>query len=137
MTEGCFTFGELFPVDINSRGFWFPPSVGFDPFEVFRFHRGRRYSMAELFDRFGDPLPRDVVAELRLSRLEVSARLKREILWRDPGRCQSCSVAHPHMDIHHIRPVRLGGTNEPLNLLTLCFPCHMEVEANRLECPSA
>ena len=39
-----------------------------------------------------------------------------------------CSSLHP-LRVHHIRPRRLGGTNDLWNLITLCQNCHLECHA--------
>jgi 5-methylcytosine-specific restriction protein A len=51
---------------------------------------------------------------------------KRE-LWRDANKkCQSChhKVALGAFQIHHIKPLSEGGTNNRKNLLVLCDDCH-------------
>lgn len=65
------------------------------------------------------------------------------IMYRDNFTCQrcgeflafinSCGVAIPVDDskysaaVHHIRPVHLGGGDEPTNLITVCGTCHKEI----------
>jgi 5-methylcytosine-specific restriction endonuclease McrA len=46
-----------------------------------------------------------------------------QIFARDGGRCVFCKQTEP-LTIHHIRPRALGGSDAPLNLVTLCQPCH-------------
>ena len=41
-------------------------------------------------------------------------------------RCQRCNA--PATDVHHILPVRQGGTHDPSNLISLCASCHMSIE---------
>ncbi len=41
--------------------------------------------------------------------------------------CLRCGAAEP-LDIHHIVPSRIGGTDEPSNLIPLCKGCHKIVE---------
>lgn len=54
------------------------------------------------------------------------AAIRARILKRDSGLCQDrewgCEV-HA-VEVHHIVPIELGGTNEDDNLVSLCAPCH-------------
>jgi ATP-dependent DNA helicase RecQ len=53
---------------------------------------------------------------------------RREILERDDFLCQICGIGGRDSDIilevHHILPRGLGGSNEPSNLMTLCVVHH-------------
>lgn len=51
------------------------------------------------------------------------------LVWRrDRFRCQECGVGVGGRgckpQTHHIVPRTRGGTDDPANLVTLCFPCH-------------
>ena len=47
------------------------------------------------------------------------------ILWRDNHRCQYAGCTKTtDLEVHHILPRRLGGTDHPWNLLTLCSEHH-------------
>jgi hypothetical protein len=35
----------------------------------------------------------------------------------------------PAREVHHIKPLSHGGTNESDNLMSLCTPCHSEITA--------
>ena len=48
-------------------------------------------------------------------------------LQRDDNKCQFCGTEN-NLDIHHIKPVRTGGSNYRGNLVTLCRSCHAKVE---------
>jgi 5-methylcytosine-specific restriction endonuclease McrA len=51
---------------------------------------------------------------------------------RDNHTCQACGKEHEEgssFPVHHIRPERLGGPDEPWNLVTLCPPCHNRGDA--------
>ena len=53
-------------------------------------------------------------------------RLRRAILAERPL-CEECLKLGrivPATEVHHIVPLRLGGTNDPSNLQALCKPCH-------------
>lgn len=53
---------------------------------------------------------------------------RRPILERDGYTCQCCGKrGNPsELEVHHVRPRAVGGTNSPRNLITLCIPCHMK-----------
>lgn len=56
---------------------------------------------------------------------------KKKALERDRHTCQLCGAeenGRKH-DVHHIKPVRQGGSNYIGNLITLCQICHREIEA--------
>lgn len=62
----------------------------------------------------------------------LSAERRAAILKRDEYTCQSCghignddSISRG-MEVHHIMPLAFGGTNESVNLVTLCAECHKE-----------
>ena len=42
---------------------------------------------------------------------------------RDGFRCRSCG-SRDHLEVHHIRQRKDGGSNSPDNLVTLCYKCH-------------
>ena len=43
--------------------------------------------------------------------------------------CQRDSRVTPATDVHHVRPVREGGTDEDSNLQALCHACHSRLTA--------
>ena len=56
---------------------------------------------------------------------------------RDGNQCRRCGIAAnelsqygTHLTVHHIVPRKEGGSNWPSNLITLCVPCHREVEGH-------
>lgn len=54
-------------------------------------------------------------------------KLRQEILLRDKGLCQECRrrgrlTKATHVD--HIKPKADGGTDDPVNLQSLCKTCH-------------
>ena len=63
------------------------------------------------------------------------------VLDRDGYQCVICGKAAEgergvNWVLHHRRPRAMGGTsradkNSPANLLTLCSPCHVEIESRR------
>lgn len=40
--------------------------------------------------------------------------------------CELCGYARSNRDVHHITPVSEGGSNDILNLISLCPNCHRE-----------
>lgn len=58
--------------------------------------------------------------------LREYAALRYEILERDNFTCQKCGRSAPSvkLEVHHIIPIEEGGTDDPSNLITLCWACH-------------
>lgn len=54
-------------------------------------------------------------------------RLAAQIQVRDGRRCRACGT-RDELSVHHILPRAEGGTDDGANLVTLCEPCHNEVE---------
>ena len=52
------------------------------------------------------------------------ARIRREVLDRDGWRCQACGKPG-RLEVDHILPLHLGGTNDLGNLQALCRGCHI------------
>ena len=48
---------------------------------------------------------------------------RRLVLSRDNDQCTECGATQD-LEVHHIVPRRLGGPDEPSNLITLCAACH-------------
>lgn len=59
---------------------------------------------------------------------EIAARTRR----RSGGACEMCGAPREalerELDVHHIVPIRCGGTHHPDNLMALCPPCHQTTE---------
>lgn len=47
-------------------------------------------------------------------------------------KCQHCGGNVKRPEIHHVVPVRLGGSNERENLLALCHSCHTVLDRGAL-----
>lgn len=66
--------------------------------------------------------------DMRPPRVRQAIKLRYEILDRDQKKCQDCGRSPSNggvaLQVHHVLPVHQGGTNEPLNLVTLCSECH-------------
>lgn len=44
-------------------------------------------------------------------------------------RCEKDGKLVVANEVHHIKPLSCGGTNEPSNLMALCTSCHSEITA--------
>lgn len=57
---------------------------------------------------------------------EAWAEARRIVLARDEYHCNDCSdqFDRSELDVHHLIPRAVGGTDEPSNLVTLCDGCH-------------
>ena len=51
-------------------------------------------------------------------------RLRRLVLDRGGWRCSQCGKAG-RLEVDHVRPLHLGGDNDPANLQALCIGCHL------------
>jgi hypothetical protein len=59
--------------------------------------------------------------------------LKGKILKKTKGLCINCKLmlTEPYMyEIHHILPIKFGGTNHIKNLTPICRECHREVSTS-------
>ena len=56
--------------------------------------------------------------------------LRRRILDRDGWRCQRCGRPG-RLEVHHVRPLFAGGTDDPANLETRCRTCHLSAHRRR------
>ena len=59
-------------------------------------------------------------------RKPIPKKVRFEVFKRDSFRCQYCGNAAPDvlLEIDHIKPVKEGGTNDIINLLTACRDCN-------------
>jgi 5-methylcytosine-specific restriction endonuclease McrA len=53
----------------------------------------------------------------------VPRATRRLALSRDNYQCTECGATQD-LEVHHIVPRRLGGPDDPSNLITLCAACH-------------
>ncbi|MBA3654566.1 MAG: HNH endonuclease [Actinobacteria bacterium] len=67
----------------------------------------------EEISEFGEP-------ELRRS---ISRLLRAFVLERDGDRCRACGAVES-LEVDHVLPRALGGTNDVENLQALCGPCN-------------
>lgn len=67
-------------------------------------------------------------------RQPISKKMRFEVFKRDSFTCQYCGQKAPDVILHidHIKPVKLGGTNKIINLITSCVNCNLGKKANEL-----
>lgn len=67
-------------------------------------------------------------------RKAMSKRLRFEVLKRDNFKCQYCGASAPDatLEIDHLIPIKGGGDNEVLNLVTACSDCNRGKAAKSL-----
>ena len=53
--------------------------------------------------------------------------IRKLVLERDKHTCQDCGK--PAKGVHHLVPYRLSHSDDPFNLLTLCYRCHAKWDA--------
>jgi len=62
----------------------------------------------------------------------LDENIRKAVIMRDHNTCQDCGVTNTRMEVHHIIPRRLNGSNSIQNLLTLCTSCHGKVSGDEL-----
>jgi hypothetical protein len=67
-------------------------------------------------------------------RQPISKKLRFEVFKRDSFTCQYCGLKAPDviLEVDHIKPVKEGGTNDLLNLITSCYICNRGKGAREL-----
>lgn len=65
------------------------------------------------------------------NRLDNNIRLA--TLMRDNHKCQMCGKVNTVLDVHHITPRRLQGSDTLGNLVSLCRNCHSEVTGKEMD----
>lgn len=70
----------------------------------------------------------------RSRRSGIGAKLRFAVLKRDGFRCVYCgrTSKEAKLNVDHIVPVALGGTNDRLNLVTSCAECNSGKSCDRL-----
>lgn len=66
------------------------------------------------------------MAATRRKRKKLGTSLRFEVFKRDSFTCQYCGRKAPEvvLEVDHIEPVSMGGTDEILNLITSCWHCN-------------
>ena len=65
-------------------------------------------------------------------RILITDSVRDYVFQRDRYHCQSCGISQKEtkLQIDHIIPLALGGSNDLSNLQTLCGPCNRRKSAN-------
>lgn len=60
----------------------------------------------------------------------LDENIRKAVILRDGCKCKECGKSNCRLEVHHIKPRRLGGSNTLGNLITLCENCHQNTEGN-------
>lgn len=60
----------------------------------------------------------------------LDENIRKAVILRDGCKCMECGKSNCKLEVHHIKPKRLGGSNTLGNLITLCESCHQNTEGN-------
>ena len=68
-------------------------------------------------------------------RTPIPAYTRAKVIKRDLYICQACGLntMDDQIEIHHIKPVVYGGTNDIDNLISLCNTCHKNAPDDKKE----
>lgn len=58
----------------------------------------------------------------------LDENFRKAVILRDKCQCMECGKTNCKLEVHHIRPKRLGGSNTLGNTITLCTKCHQKTE---------
>ena len=58
----------------------------------------------------------------------LDENIRKAVILRDGCRCMECGKSNCRLEVHHIKPRRLKGSNTLGNLITLCTGCHQKTE---------
>ena len=56
----------------------------------------------------------------------LDENIRKAVILRDGNKCMECGKFDTKLEVHHIKPKRLYGSNTLDNLITLCGKCHKE-----------
>lgn len=60
----------------------------------------------------------------------LDENIRKAVILRDNCNCLECGKSNCSLEVHHIVPRRLKGSNAINNLITLCSKCHDKTEGN-------
>lgn len=63
----------------------------------------------------------------------LPADLRMQIFERDDYTCRYCGERGVRLEADHVVPVSKGGSDDPANLVTACFPCNRSKGAKLLQ----
>ena len=58
----------------------------------------------------------------------LDENIRKAVILRDGCKCMECGKSNCSLEVHHIKPRRLNGSNTFGNLITLCEKCHQKTE---------
>ena len=58
----------------------------------------------------------------------LDENIRKAVILRDGCKCMECGKTNCSLEVHHIKPRRLNGSNTLGNLITLCEKCHQKTE---------
>ena len=58
----------------------------------------------------------------------LDENIRKAVILRDSCKCMECGKSNCKLEVHHIKPRRLNGSNTLNNLITLCEKCHQKTE---------
>ena len=58
----------------------------------------------------------------------LDENIRKAVILRDDCKCKECGKSNCKLEVHHIKPRRLNGSNTLDNLITLCEICHQKTE---------
>ena len=58
----------------------------------------------------------------------LDENIRKAVILRDGCKCMECDKSNCKLEVHHIKPRRLNGSNTLSNLITLCEICHQKTE---------
>ena len=58
----------------------------------------------------------------------LDENIRKAVILRDRCKCRECGKSNTKLEVHHIKPRRLNGSNTLDNLITLCSTCHQKTE---------
>lgn len=59
---------------------------------------------------------------------KLDENIRKAVILRDGCKCMKCGQSNCRLEVHHIKPKRLNGSNTLGNLITLCKSCHQKTE---------
>lgn len=58
----------------------------------------------------------------------LDENIRKAVILRDKCKCKECGKSNCRLEVHHIKPRRLNGSNTLGNLITLCEKCHQKTD---------
>ena len=58
----------------------------------------------------------------------LDENIRKAVILRDGCKCMECGKSNCKLEVHHIKPRKLNGSNTLSNLITLCETCHQKTE---------